>query len=131
VAPETIIITASLVCLGLVLVMVRLTRRFAGPPPISVTAEWLDQLSIETTNLLCLVGEEDCQSVRTHLRHLRDDFRLVCMAIKVIMVHSEYDRPDLARVLVWTQMKFAYRMVMVRCQLAWDRFRFSRSRPRP
>jgi hypothetical protein len=131
VAPETVVIAAAVVCAGLVLVMVRLTRRFAGPPPISVTAEWLDQLSIETTNLLCLVGEEDGQSPRTHLPRLKDDFKLICMAIKVLIVQSNRDRPDLARVLVRNQMKFGYRMMMVRFHFAWGRIRFSFFRPRP
>ena len=111
--------------------MVRLTRHPAGPPSISVTAEWLDELSIETANLLHLLEEEDSQSLLTHLPHLKNDFKLICMAIKVIIVQSKRDRPDLARVLARSQMTFAYRMMMARFQLAWGRFRFSCSRPRP
>ena len=88
--------------------------------------------SVETTDLLCLLGEKDGQSLRTHLPRLRDDFRLTCMAIKVLMVQSNHDRPDLARVLVRSQITFAYRMMVVRLHLAWDRWRlFSFSRPRP
>jgi hypothetical protein len=121
-APETVIIAAAAVCAGLVLVMVRLTCHFAGPPPISVTAEWLDQLSIETSALLRLIGENGGQSVRTHLPRLRADFRLICMAVKVIIVQSNRDRPDLVRVLVRNQMEFAYRMMMVRFQLVRYRF---------
>ena len=146
------IIAASVVCAGLVLVMVRLTRHFAAPQPISVTAEWLGQLSIETTDLLHLLGEEDhqvlhtqpgftpklatkhhiqrCQLLQEHLPRLKDDFRLICLAVKVIMVQSERDRPDLARVLVRSQITFAYRMMKVRLHLAWGRLRwFSFSRP--
>jgi hypothetical protein len=130
VAPETVIIVAAVVCAGLVLVMVRLTRHFAGPPPISVTGGWLDQLSNETTDLLRLVGEEDGQSLRTHLPRLKVDFRRICMAVKVLMVQSERDRPDLGRLLMRNQITFTYRMMMVRFQLAWDCFRFSFSRPR-
>jgi hypothetical protein len=147
-----VIIAASVVCAGLVLVMVRLTRHFAAPQPISVTAEWLDQLSIETTDLLHLLGEEDhqvlhtqpgftpksatkhhiqrCQLLQEHLPRLKDDFRLICLAVKVIMVQSERDRPDLARMLVRNQITFAYRMMTVRFQLACGRLRlFSFSRP--
>jgi len=119
VAPETVIIAASVVCIGLALVMFRLTRHFAAPPSIPVTAEWIDELSIEATNLLCLLGEKDGQSLGTHLRRLRDDFRLICLAVKVIMVQSNRDRPDLARVLVRSQITFAFRMMRVRFQLAW------------
>src|ERR1035441_9099990 len=151
-SPETVIIAASVVCAGLVLVMVRLTRHFAAPQPISVTAEWLDQLSIETTDLLHLLGEEDhqvlhtqpgftpksatkhhiqrCQLLQEHLPRLKSDFRLASMAVKVFIVQSERDRPDLARALVRSQMTFSYRMMMVRLHLAWGRLRlFSFSRP--
>ena len=146
------IIAASVVCAGLVVVMVRLTRHFAAPQPISVSAEWLDQLSIETTDLLRLLDEEDHKVPPTqpgftpksatkfrmrrrhllqeHLSRLKDDFRLLCMAVKVIIVESKRDRPDLARVLVRSQITFADRMMMVRLHLAWGRLRWSSfSRP--
>ena len=130
-APETIVIAASTVCIGLVLVMVRLTRHFAAPQPISVTAEWLDELSVETTALLHLIGEKDSQSLRTHLPHLQSGSKLICTAVKVIIVQSKRDRPDLVRVLARNEMTFAYRMMIVRLQFAWGRLRFSCSRPRP
>jgi hypothetical protein len=135
-----------------VLVMVRLTRHFAAPQPISVSAEWLDQLSIETTDLLRLLGEADhqvlhtqpgftpksatklriqrCHLLQEHLPRLKSDFRLATMAVKVFIVQSERDRPDLARVLVRSQITFAYHMMTVRFQLACGRLRlFSFSRP--
>jgi hypothetical protein len=129
VAPETIVIAASVVYIGLVLVMVRLTYHFAARQPISVTAEWLDEVSVETTTLLHLVGEKDSQSLCTHLPRLQDDFKLICMAVKVVIVQSNRDRPDLVRVLARNEMTFAYRMMMVRLKFAWGRFRFSCSRP--
>lgn len=64
-APETVIIAASVVYAGIVLVMVRLTRHFAAPQPIPVTAEWLDELSIETTDLLRLLDKEGLQLLPT------------------------------------------------------------------
>ena len=130
-APETIVIAASVVYIGLVLVMVRLTRHFAAPQPNSLTAEWLDELSVETTALLHLIGEKDPQSLRTHLPHLKSGFKLICTAVKVIIVQSKRDRPDLVRALAGNEMTFAYRMMVVRLEFAWDRFRFSCSRPRP
>jgi hypothetical protein len=131
VAPETVTIAAAVVCAGLVLVTIRLTLHFAEPRPISVTAAWIDELSIETTDLLRLVGEEDVQSLRTHLPRLRDDFKLICMGIKVLMVLSNRDRPDLARVLMRNQITFTYRMMMVRFHFVWGRLWSSSSRPRP
>ena len=123
--------------------MVKLTRHFAAPQPISVTAEWLDRLSIDAANLLRLVGEEDfqfrtqpdftpkmatklriqrCQLFHERLRHLKNDFKLICRALKVIIVESEHDRPDLAWVLVRNEMTFAYGMLMVRFQLVRYRY---------
>ena len=124
--------------------MVRLTRHFAAPQPISVTAEWIDELSIDATHLLRLLDEERFQFFRTEpdftpkmatklriqrcqlfherLRHLDNDFKLVCMALKVIIVESKHDRPDLAWALVRNQMTFAYGMMMVRFQLVRYRY---------
>jgi hypothetical protein len=144
VAPETVIIAAAVVCTGFVLAMVKLTRHFAAPQPISVTAEWLDELSIDTANLLRLLDEERPQSFRSQpdftpkmatklriqrcqlfhkrLRHPKNDFKLICMALKVIIVESKQDRPDLAWVLVRNQMTYAYGMMMVRFQLVRYRY---------
>jgi hypothetical protein len=122
VAPETVVIAASVICIGLVVVMVRLTYHFAAPP-ISVTAEWLEELSVETTVLLRLAGESDSQTLRTHLPQLKSDFKLISRAVKVIIVQSKRDRPDLVRALARNQITFAYRMTMVRLRFAWRRFR--------
>jgi hypothetical protein len=122
VAPETVIVAAAVICAGILLAMVKLTRHFAAPQPISVTAEWLDQLSIEATDLLRLVGEEDGRSLHTHLPRLKDDFKLICLAVKVIIVQSNRDRPDLVRVLVRNKMTFAHRMMMVRFRLVYRRY---------
>jgi hypothetical protein len=63
-----------------------------------------------------------CQLFHERLRHLKNDFKLICMALKVIIVESKHDRPDLARVLVRNQMTFAYGMMMVRFQLVRYRY---------
>ena len=143
-APETVIIAAAVVCTGLVLAMVKLTRHFAAPQPISVTAEWIDELSVDATNLLRLLDEERFQFLRTQpdftpkiaaklriqrcqlfherLRHLKNDFKLICMALKVIIVESKHDRPDLAWALVRNQTTFASGIMMVRFQLVRYRY---------
>ena len=143
-APGTVIITASVVYAGLVLVMVTLTRHFAAPQTLSVTAERLAELSVDATNLLRLLDEERFQSFRTQpgitpkmanrlrirqcqlcherFRRLDNDFKLVCMALKVIIVESKQDRPDLAWTLVRNEMTFAYGMMMVRFQLVRYRY---------
>jgi hypothetical protein len=63
-----------------------------------------------------------CRLLREHLRHLEDDFKLVCIALKVIIVQSKQDRPDLASALLRNQITFSYRMKVVRFRLLCIRF---------
>lgn len=139
------IVSASVVLIGLVLVLVKLTRHFASPQHLPVTAEWIEELSIERYRpMLRLFNQEDlhflrsqpgftpqmatkfrvqrCQLFQEYLRNLDDDFKRICMALKVLMVQSEHDRPDLASVLVRNQMTFAYGMTMVRFELVCYRY---------
>ena len=115
------LVAAPVVCAGLVLAL--LTRHFATQKSVSVTPEWLDELSVETGELLRLAGEEPdiqrCQRLHEQLPRLKEDFKLICLAIKVIMVQSNRDRPDLAWALVRSQVTFAYRVVQL--QLARGR----------
>ena len=133
------VVAASVVLVVLVSVLVKLARRLAAPPPISMTVQRIDELSIDTANLLRLL-EEDFRSsdsqdgaatrmafksgvqrwkqMHERLRHLKDDFRLVCTALKFIIVESKQDRPDLAWVLLRNQMTFAYGMAVARFRLA-------------
>jgi hypothetical protein len=54
-----------------------------------------------------------CQIFRGYLRCLNDDFQRICAAIKILMLQSRQDRPDLAGLLVQHQMMFAFGMGMV------------------
>ena len=143
-APETAIIAAAVVCTGIVLAMVKWPRHFAAPQPISVTAEWIDELSIDATNLLRLLDEERFQFLRTQpdftpkmatklriqrcqlfherLRHLKTISSSSAWRSRLIIVESEHDRPDLAWVLLRNQMTFACGMMMVRFQLVRYRY---------
>jgi hypothetical protein len=139
------IIAASVVFIGLVLVLVKLARRFASPQHLPVTAEWIEELSIERYRpMLRLLNQEDlhflraqpgftprmatdfriqrCQLFQEYLRDLDSDFKRICMALKVLMVQAEHDRPDLASVLMRNQMTFAYGMTMVQFQLMFYRY---------
>ena len=94
---------------------------------------------IDTTNLIKLFDEEGlscfhaqriatklriqrCHLVREHLRHLKNDFKLICMALKVIIVESRHDRPDLAWALVRNQITFTHRMMIFRIHLVCFRY---------
>jgi hypothetical protein len=39
------------------------------------------------------------------------------LALKVLIVQSKQDRPDLASVLLWNQIRFAYGMGVVQARL--------------
>ena len=139
------IIAASVVFVGLVLVLVKLTRHVDSPQHLPVTVEWIEELSIERYSpMLRLLSQEDlhflraqpghtpqtatkfriqrCQTFREYLRQLESDFERICVALKVLMVQSEHDRPDLAAVLVRNRMTFAYGVMTVRLQLVLYRY---------
>jgi hypothetical protein len=141
-----IIVAAILAFFGFGLVLA-FCRHFASPQHLPVTVEWIDELSIERYRpMLRLLNQEDllflrrqagftpqmatkfriqrCQLFQEYLRQLDADFKRICMALKVLVVQSKYDRPDLASVLVQNQMTFAYGMMMVQVQLVFYRYGF-------
>ena len=103
---------------------------------LPLTAEWIDELSVERYRPMMHLldaGElellssqpgftpakaarfriERCQIFRGYLRCLRADFQRVCAALKLLMLHSRYDRPDLANVLIHQQLMFECGMALV------------------
>ena len=141
----SLIVAASVAFIGLVLVLAGLARRLASPQHLTVSAEWIEELAIERYRpMLRLLHQEDlhflraqpgftpnmaakfrvqrCQLFQEYLRHLDYDFKRICVALKGLIVQSEYDRPDLASVLVRNQMTFACGMMMVRFQLVFYRY---------
>jgi hypothetical protein len=54
-----------------------------------------------------------CQVFRGYLRCLDKDFKQVCMALKLVLVQSQHDRPDLSAVLLHHQVMFATGMTAV------------------
>lgn len=135
----------SLVFIIPVLVSIRLRRNFGSPARLPITVTWIDDLSIDRYRpMLRLLNHEDvrflraqpgftwrmarkfraqrCQLSREYLRTLDDDFNRVCIALKVIMVQSKWDRPELASILVQSEVTFAFRMIMVEFQLVCYRY---------
>ena len=110
-----------------------------------MTADWIDELSIDryrpmqrlldTAELDFLRAQpgfnpqmesrlriQRCRIFRGYLRNLEHDFKLICTAIKVLMVQSAQDRPDLASALVKNQMAFAYGMMVVQFEVLCYRY---------
>lgn len=107
---------------------------------LPVTAEWIDDLSLDryrpmlrmldgtdiaflksqpgfTPNMAKKLRAQRTQIFRGYLRSLETDFGRVCAALKLVMMQSNHDRPDLAEALIRQQLTFACAMVSVRGNL--------------
>jgi hypothetical protein len=135
-------------CLALLLALRLLIRKFAvAGGRLPVTAEWIDELSTEryrpmlrlldggdldflrsqpgfTPRMESKLRIQRCQIFRGYLRCLNADFGRVCAAIKVLMLQSRHDRPDLAVALVRYQFTFACGMLTVQVRLFLYRWGF-------
>jgi hypothetical protein len=116
-------------------------RRIVSPQmSLPVTAGWIDALSIERYRpMMRLLDSEDleflrsqpgftphmaaklriqrCRIFRGYLRSLSNDFARVCMALKIVLMQSRDDRPDLAKALLRQQALFAASMAAVHVRL--------------
>lgn len=54
---------------------------------------------------------------RGYMQQLSEDFGRICKALKVLMVHSQVDRPDLAGLLLKQQFTFSFAMMQVEVKL--------------
>ena len=107
---------------------------------LPLTSDWIEELSVERYRpMLRMLDSTDIEFLRSqpgftpqmgaklrqqraqmfsgYLRSLESDFTRVCSATKLVMFHSNQDRPDLAKTLLRQQFQFAIGMVNVRCQL--------------
>ena len=135
---ELLILVAVLGCLITALGVIY--RRLSGPTTLPVTAAWIDDLSVDRYQpMVRLLGEDDLQFVRSHggfrpsqvaefrrdrcrvfasyLQCLHSDFQRVSMALKIIMVQSRYDRPDLAQLLVRSQRAFVFGLMLIQVRV--------------
>jgi len=131
-------ILISIVVLAvLILAAVTVLRRLAPTDrSLPVTARWIDELSIDryrpmmrlldasdivflrsqagyTRKMESKLRAQRCHIFRGYLRCLDKDFKQVCMALKLVLVQSQHDRPDLSAVLIHHQVMFASGMLAV------------------
>ena len=133
---------AAFVCLAVGVVLALLFRRLiAGPKSLPVSVDWINELSaVRYRPMERLLGEEDYRFLASHpgfdrksLRRIRTerrrvfreylaclsrDFSLVGTALRLMMMYSAQDRPDLAGILYKQQALFAFRMLGVQWRLA-------------
>jgi len=132
---------------GLVLLLCWVFRRIVrSSRQQPVTAHWIEELSPERYRPMMRLLEPDdleflrsqpgftrrmasrlraqrCEIFRSYLSSLDHDFRQVSTALKLILLHSSHDRPDLASALVRQETRFALGMAAVRARLLlyrWD-----------
>jgi len=133
--------TSTLIFVALLSALMVLIRRigFAGSD-LPVTAEWIDDLSIEryrpmarlldsadieflrsqpgcTPMMLTRLRRQRRQIFGAYLRCLQSDFGRVCCALKLVMLQSQHDRPELATILIRQQITFACGMLLVHGRL--------------
>jgi hypothetical protein len=114
-----------------------------------LTAHWIEELSLEryrpmmrlldpddleflrsqpgfTWRMASRLRAQRCRLFRSYLRSLDEDFQQVSLALKLILLHSSHDRPDLAGALVKQEAGFALRMAAVRLRLFLFRWNLCR-----
>lgn len=135
------LIVIVVLCISVLTVAVLLARHIGcGSEILPVTTEWLgDQSDDRYRPMLRLLQEADFRCLRqqhgftpamerklrservklfdNYLHLLESDFKRVCLALKVMMVRSEQDRPDLASALLHCQFTFACGILHVQFRL--------------
>ncbi len=130
-----IILVALILGIGALVRMLSSTDR-----SLPVTAEWIDDLSTDryrpmmrlldpreieflcsqagfTSKMESRVRAQRCQIYRGYLQCLNMDFQRVCTALKLVLVQSEQDRPDLSSILLHNQILFATGLLAVHFRL--------------
>ena len=131
------LVTAVALAATLAILVHKISRQGNSLP---VTAEWIDELSIEryrpmmrlldggdvaflrtqpgfTPKMAAKLRQQRCQIFQGYLRCLNCDFARVCTAIKLVMLNSKHDRPDLATALLRHQATFAAGILAVHFRL--------------
>ena len=137
-----LLVAASIVaCILVGAGLVMLVRKIASPMvDLPATPDWIGELSVDRYRpmlrmidadefrFLCAqpgitpkaaseMRKQRCQIFRGYLRSLSTDFNRVCAAIKILMLHANTDRPDLAEILLRSQFTFAFGMATVHVRL--------------
>jgi hypothetical protein len=122
---------------GVVFVFWRIGSGRVSVPP---TTGWIDEFSVEryrpmmrlldadelrfahsrpgaTARLIAQLRRERCRILRGYLRSLTTDFTRVLTVLRLLIAHSNVDRPDLAALLIRSQALFALGMVLIHVQL--------------
>ena len=137
---SSIVISAVTLAALILLVVTVLRKLGSADRTLPVTAEWIDELSTDRYRpMMRLLDSREIQFLRSqpgftpkmesrlraqrsqifrgYLRCLDTDFQRVCTALKLVLVHSAQDRPDLSAILVHHQIMFASGLLAVHFRL--------------
>jgi hypothetical protein len=78
---------------------------------------FLGSLPSVTRKTAARLRKEHCRVFRAYLRYLQTDFQTVRRAIKILMLESQTDRPDLAALLLRSQFAFACGLLKVQLRV--------------
>src|ERR1700674_5051484 len=110
-------------------------------PSLPVNLEWLEELSMDRYRpMMRLLDGEDLEFLqstpgfppemasrlrkerwhifRRYLRCLESDFQRVCCAVKILMVQADQDRPDLAALLLRSQIAFGWGVLAIQFRVS-------------
>jgi hypothetical protein len=134
--------SAVFVCLAVGAALLLIFRRLvAGCKNLPVSVDWISDLSaaryrpmqrlLQEEDYAFLASQPGCDRrlvrrfraqrrklFRRYLSCLTRDFSRVCGALRLLMVHSPTDRPDLAVILYKQQALFAFGLLAVQWHLA-------------
>jgi hypothetical protein len=139
-ATSLLVAASFFTCLPVIGAIIWSAHRAISPKRLSVTLDWLEELSPERYQpMLRLLNRQDldflrsqpgftrkmergfrqkrCEIFRGYLRQLDGDFQQVCTALKLVMVQSNRDRPDLAATLLRQEVWFKVGMLAVHLRL--------------
>jgi hypothetical protein len=142
---DLLVPVSLLLALEAAVLLLFLRYRASRKEAACLNPDWLYQLSVDRYRpMLRLLDERDflmlrsqpgftpdmtervrlqrCKIFSQYLSSLNSDFQKVVASLKMLMVQSSQDRPDLARVLLRMQFTFALRMLIIRLRLVLYRW---------
>ncbi len=140
-----VIIAVAVVTIFAALFVWLLRSLLAPSAVVAFDANWIDDFSIDKYRpMFRLLAEDDYEFLasqsgqpsnavrrlradrrrifRAYLKSLVSDFYRLQVGLKLVMVHSEHDRPELAAQLLKQRMFFSYALVRVEFRLALHTF---------
>lgn len=140
------IVVSGIALTALIWAAITLVRRLGSTDSrLPVTAEWIDELSLDryrpmmrllhsddiaflrsqpgfTPKMESTLRAQRCQIFRGYLHCLDTDFQRICIALKLLLVESSQDRPELSSALIQQQIMFASALLAVNVRLFFYRW---------